>query len=123
VLAEKFPPETEAQLAAGDRQLLRGLAQRHLSELDRLAVRICLELIPLLPTSNNLASGNSENEMANWQSGAAALVAAARANDTLLNRLLAGSYSQSEGDEMLGALARRLQKLETAVKAEQQGGK
>jgi hypothetical protein len=123
VLAEKFHQETEARLTAGDRQLLRGLAQRHLSELDRLAARIRLELKPLLPTSNNLASATSDNEMANWQSGAAALVAAARANDTLLNRLLAGSYSQSEGNEMLAAVGLRIHNLEIAVKTEQQGGK
>jgi hypothetical protein len=60
--------------------------------------------------------------MASWQSGAVTLVSAARENDTLLNRLLAGTYSQAEGDEMLASLGAHIRKLETTVRAEQQGG-
>jgi hypothetical protein len=123
VLAEKFPPETEARLADSDREVLRGLVQRHLSELDRLAARTRTELKMLLPKSDSFASANPENEMTNWQFGAAALVGAAQASDTLLNRLLAGSYSQAEGDEMLAALGPHIRKLEAAVRAERQGGK
>jgi len=122
VLADKFPPETEARLADKDREVLRGLVGRHLSELDRLAARIRTELKMLLPTSDGFASGNSENQMASWQSGAVTLVSAARENDTLLNRLLAGTYSQAEGDEMLASLGAHIRKLETTVRAEQQGG-
>jgi hypothetical protein len=121
VLAEKFPLETEARLADADREVLRGLVRRHVSELDRLAARIRTELKMLLPASNS--SGNSENEMANWQSGAAGLVNAARENDTMLNRLLAGSYSQAEGDTMLASLGAHIQSVEAVVRAEQQRGK
>jgi hypothetical protein len=123
VLAEKFPLETEARLSDGDRELLRGLVQRHLFELDRLTARIRTELKPLLPASGDSVYRNPVNETINWQSGAAMLVSAARTNDTLLNRLLAGSYSQAEGDEMLAALGPRIHNLETVVRTEQQGGK
>jgi hypothetical protein len=118
VLAEKFPPDAESQLAADDHALLSGLVERHLSELRRLTEVLRMELKPLLHASNH-SPGDMEMRISNsWQTGAPALANAARENDLLLNRLLAGSYSQTEGDAMMSSLGRQIAMLEDAMKAE-----
>jgi hypothetical protein len=111
VLAAKFPPEIEARLAVQDRELLLALQQRHVAELGRLAARIRAELGPLLtpPQAGETRTGQP------WQTGAASLVASAQEMDGLLNRLLAGSYSQSSGEAMLRDLTPQMGRLEWAI--------
>lgn len=113
VLAEKFPPEVEARLAANDVELLYTLRQRHVLELTRLVGRIRTELNPLLAASNDRPAPQPQP----WQSGVSALAEAAQQADTLLNRLLAGSYPQAMGEEMLRRLRPEIERLEQAVEA------
>jgi hypothetical protein len=110
VLAEKFPPDIEAGLTAPDRDLLRKLRQRHAIRLQQLAANIRTELKPLLPVP---AHGQPP----------ATLAASARDLDGLLNRLLAGSFSQSGGEEMLRSLGPKLESFESAVVSQAVGGR
>src|SRR5579864_196967 len=119
VLARHFPPETEAGMNSQDRLLLRQLRRRHLTELERLATQIRDALKPLLDTPDARPRAVGDNRTAQtWQSGVPALVASARETDQLLNRLLAGSYSQSSGEEMLRRLTSALGRLELAVQSQ-----
>jgi hypothetical protein len=114
VLARHFPPPVEAGLAAEDRTLLLALRQRHVAELNRLAVQIRTQLKPLLSTSNQAPPAAAGD---NWQAQASVLVASAQTLDEALNRLLAGSYSEASGEAMLGNLTSQLQRFEAAIEA------
>jgi hypothetical protein len=103
VLDTKFPPGVESSLAIQDRELLRKLRQRHMVELGRLVDRIRTDLRPLLP--GPLESPTHES-----------LVGATQEIDGALNRLLAGSYSQTSGEGMLRALAGQFERLDRAIR-------
>jgi hypothetical protein len=114
VLAGKFSPEIEAQLATKDRQLLLDLRDSHVAELGHLITRIRADLRPLLaafvgpplPRATDHGAGQS------WHDGVPAIMASAQETDKLLNQLLAGSYAQSSGEEMLRRLPSQLDRLE-----------
>jgi hypothetical protein len=119
VLARDFPPETEAAMNSQDRLLLRQLRRRHLTELERLARQIRDVLKPLLDTPDVTPRAVGDNGRSQtWQSGVPTVVASARETDQLLNHLLAGSYSQSSGEEMLRRLTAALGRLEWAVQSQ-----
>jgi hypothetical protein len=121
VLAETFPPGTEARMSPQDHLLLRRLRRRHCAELERLAKQIRSDLKGVLdpPNADPRAGGDNRGELT-WQAGVPSLVASARETDQLLNRLLAGSYSQSSGEDMLRGLAAAIERLEWAVQAQSQ---
>ena len=112
-LATRFPPETEARLAPEDRQLLYTLRQRHLAELGRLVARIQAELQPLLAPSSN-----GPRALATEQTGIPALLASVQQTDQVLNRLLAGSYSQTSGEDMLRELRPQIERLDKILQAQ-----
>jgi cell pole-organizing protein PopZ len=119
VLARDFPPETEAGMNSQDRLLLRQLRRRHLTEMERLARQIRDALKPLLDTPDAAPRAGGDNERAQtWQPGVPTLVASAQETDQLLNHILAGSYSQSSGEEMLRRLTAALGRLEWAVQSQ-----
>jgi hypothetical protein len=101
------------------------LRQRHLSELQRLVQKIRMDLNPLLATSNNSrpSAGIENRVQPAWQTQAPALVASAQGIDDSLNRLLAGSYSQSSGEAMLLGLAEQLRGLEQLIQVQPEGGR
>lgn len=120
ILARNFAPQKEVGLIASDRDILRKLRDNHVSELERLISRIGDELKPLLPPSpNGLVPRATDNgSMGSWQAGVPSLVALAGKTDQLLNRLLAGSYSQSSGEEMLRTLAAQIGHFDAAILSE-----
>jgi cell pole-organizing protein PopZ len=119
VLARDFPPEAEAGMNSQDRLLLRQLRRRHLTELERLVRQIRDALKALLDTPAATPPAVGDNGRAQtWQSGVPTLVASAEETDQLLNHLLAGSYSQSSGEEMLRRLTAALGRLEWAVQSQ-----
>ncbi|HEV3201068.1 MAG TPA: hypothetical protein VGZ73_24365 [Bryobacteraceae bacterium] len=119
VLARDFPAETEGGMNSQDRLLLRQLRRRHLAELERLARQIRESLKPLLEIPDATPRAVGDNGRAQtWQSGVPTLMASAQETDQLLNHLLAGSYSQSSGEEMLRRLTAALGRLERAVESE-----
>jgi len=124
VLAEKFPPVVEARLSHSDRALLYNLRQRHLSASERLVTQIRTILRPLFPPSDNSPPPASENSGEHtWQAGVRALVALTGETDTSLNRLLAGSYSQSAGEELLRTVSVQTGRLESAIQSKQMGAR
>jgi hypothetical protein len=118
-LAVKFPPSIADPMTARDHALLKKLQQHHVSELRRLLVRMRTDLQPLLPSSTNAAPAPG----ADWQSGVPALVASARDTDNLLNHLLAGSYNQATGQDMLHRVASEIERLDEALETQEQGGR
>jgi hypothetical protein len=125
VLARNFPPETEALLVGPDREVLRALRDNHISELGRLVAGIRGDLKPLVTASPNvrLPQATDIRSTRGWQAGVPSLVALAQETDKSLNHLLAGSYSQISGEEMLRALPLQIEQLESAIRSERQAGK
>jgi hypothetical protein len=101
MLATKFPPGIESALSDRDRQLLQHLHQTHVAALRDLAARIESDLHPLLPSA---ATQGTLADLS-WQGQAPALLAVAQQVDDDLNRLLAGSYSDTAGEALLNNLA------------------
>jgi hypothetical protein len=118
-LATWFPPGVAVSMVDRDRELLRDLRQRHVAELRRLLTRMHGDLEPLLQGFAASAPVGSTD----WQSAVPGLVLSAQNADNLLNRLLAGSYTQSSGQDMLRGLPQELQRLEGSLRAEEQGMK
>jgi hypothetical protein len=125
ILARDFGPPVEASLIAPDRDILQKLRDNHLSELERLISRIRENVRPLLPAIPNGLSVQAANgaPMVSWQASAAPLVAIARKTDDSLNRLLASSYAQSSGEEMLRTLAAQIEQFDAAIRSERQAGR
>jgi hypothetical protein len=125
ILARDFGPLVEESLIGQDREILQKLRDNHISELERLASRMREDLKPVLPAiPNGAAAQAAVGEAAvSWQAGAASLVAFARRTDDSLNRLLAGSYSQSAGEEMLRTLAAQIEQFDHAIRSERRAGR
>jgi hypothetical protein len=122
VLAVSFPPETEAQFSAPDRQTLRNLRHGHLLALDRLVAQISESLRPLLELHRgSIPAGGGNGTGRHWQSRVPELAASARETDQILNRLLAGSYAQASGEEMLRALSAAIPHLTEEIQSVRSG--
>jgi len=115
-LAQNFPPATAERMLDRDRDLLRKLQRHHVAELRRVLVRMKSDLQPLLAVSANPPSVATPD----WQSAVPALVTAGQNADDLLNRLLAGSYTQASGLDLLRHLPSAIQRLEANVQAQEQ---
>ncbi len=116
LLAREFPPGVESGLNAGSAARLLGLRQRHVGAMEYALRQLKEELSPLLTEA--VASGEAIARSAYWQSGAEDLFAAARNLDRLVSRLLAGRYTEQEGNNMLKQLPGDLSKVETMVRAQ-----
>jgi hypothetical protein len=118
VLAQHFPPTVEESLSAADRQVLRTLWMNHIDNLQQLIERIHADLRPILPASEG-ASGQpsaASDNLASWQAGIQPLVDRVQDLDKSLNVLLAGSYSQSAGENMLRVLPAQLKAIDSYLR-------
>jgi hypothetical protein len=111
VLATKFPPQIESGLAVNDQQLLVHLRQIHVAALSDLTARLQTDLRPLLTS----ASATEKPPSLRWQERAPDLLSTAQRLDDALNRLLAGSYSDAEGETLLNSLGGQLARLRQDV--------
>ena len=100
----QFPPDVESALEPADRDLLRGLRGRYLEDLRGAVERLSLELQPLLPVKPT-APASSGN-----------LPEAVLQVDAELNRLLAGSYTEAEGQSILRSLPAELDALARRIR-------
>jgi hypothetical protein len=75
----------------------------------------------LLPSSTGaqLSRTPRRDSEWSWQSEVPSLVAVAAEADTFLNRLLAGSYAQPSGEEMITGLEAQVERLEQVIKSQQ----
>lgn len=122
VLAQHFPPNIEATLSSTDRELLHMLRMSHIEELQRLTQQIQADLKPILAASDNMLGhrGVVAGNVATWQAGIPSLVGAVQKVDRSLNILLAGSYSQSAGEEMRRMLPVQLEVIDSCVGIQRQ---
>jgi hypothetical protein len=116
-LAQNFPPATAQRMPDRDRDLLRKLQRQHAAELRRVLLRMKSDLQPLLGAAANAPSVATSD----WQNAVPALVAAGQNADDLLNHLLAGSYTQASGSDLLHDLPSVIQRLEADVHAQERG--
>ncbi len=115
LLSEKFPAGTEQQLGAGDRRTLHRLRTDHARQMENSLDAIEPDLRRLLADgSARMAQASGSGS---WQADAPALLGAARESSALLNRLLAGRYTEQEGEEMLRQLAVQTARLRVGVAA------
>ena len=115
VLAKEFPPPVEATLSPASARMLLALRQRHVGAMTYALRRLRDQLRPLL-TEDVLITEKAET--ASWQSESENLYESARNLDRLLSRLLAGSYEEGAGEQMLKQLPDDISKVETLVIAD-----
>lgn len=113
VLAEKFPPSIEQNLSLESNDLLRTLRQKHFKELNFLSRQISMKLKPLIAPSTESSFPMTTGR---WQNNVDSLAKAARDLNASLNRLLAGSYSEASGEEMIRNLAPQLANLDATIR-------
>jgi len=114
LLAREFPPAVEARLSAGSATSLLSLRQRHVGAMEFALRQLKAELQPLtgdLPPESRPAS-------AHWQEVARDLFTTTRNLDGLLSRLLAGSYTEQAGEQMLHELPDELLHAELLLRAQ-----
>jgi len=116
-LASKFPREVARQMPHPDRGLLRELHQNHVDALEKLFGAIESDLQPLL-AARATPVAKPPDRAAEWQSRVPELMAAAKAADDLLNHLLAGSYTQASGSQMLHQTSPAIDRLGAAIQAQ-----
>jgi hypothetical protein len=119
VLARLFPPSVESALGTQDRTLLLVLRQRHVAEMERLSAQIHTGAKKLLGPVNP----QPEEARDSWQSQASALFVSVQALDDSLNRLLAGSYTQVEGEAILARLGGRWERADAAIRVQKEAAK
>ncbi len=121
VLSQKFPPAIESAFGVADRKTLRALRHRHAAAIEQATLQLGEALKPLLvsPAKQQNGSGETRKESdTSWQHGAAQLLKQSRLLDESLSRLLAGSYSQKTGEEILSRLPDEIQNTEALAHAE-----
>jgi len=120
VLATNFPPQKESALSDHDRELLSYLHHLHWAALRDLAASVESDLEPLL---SRAAAVSEPPPHVPWQTQSPELVAAAQQVDNSLNRLLAGSYSQPVGEDLLNSLSRQLAHLREVIEFQNERGR
>jgi hypothetical protein len=116
VLARAFPPNIETRMSSEDRKTLNALWLSHVDALDQTVSKIKTDLGPLIQGPWSRGGDVPHEQVNNWQAGIPSVVISVEATDKLLNRLLAGSYSLANGEEMLRGLPMQIGQLETAVR-------
>ena len=116
VLAQQFPPDVEAGLSAQGATTLIGLRQRHIGAMQYALGELRDELKQLF--GDDLVTGTRAANTTTWQEGANELFNTSRNFDRTLSRLLAGTYTETMGQEMLKQLPGDLSKLEKLVRAQ-----
>ena len=124
LLASRFPPQTEMGLGEADRVLLDRLRQGHIAALDDLTTRMAKDLEAILPP---VPFPEPERVSAPSRAGGRGSerdrVATAQQLDESLNRLLAGSYSESSGQALLSGLADQLANLRRLIELRKESGR
>lgn len=111
VLAEKFPPVVASQFGQPEQETLRSLRRRHAMAVEQAAAELKDALLPLLRTTA-AADETQIQQNASWEVGAAQLYGEAKALDASLGRILAGSYSQQDGQRIWNNLPDEIRRLE-----------
>ena len=122
VLGQTFPAEIEARFDVRERATLRSLRLRHVAAIRQAISQLQDILLPLLTSPPNQQDQSREAynlSEPSWPSGADQLFSESKRLDEALNRLLAGSYSQQTGEDILGRLPDEIQHLEKLAHAQE----
>lgn len=114
VLAQKFPPDVEADFDETEQSMLRTLRHRHAVSIEETASELEEALKPLLDqpaVSANDSGETGDESKTSWQTGAEKLFEQVRALDQSLTKLLGGSYSNEEAQEVLNQLPKKIQQV------------
>lgn len=120
VLAQRFPPAIESKFGSADEATLISLRRRHAAMLEQTTLQLRNELAPLLsflPQQGNPAETRMSAQTS-WQAGADRLLTESTLLDTSLGRLLAGSYSQKSGEDILTRLPDEILNVENLARAQ-----
>lgn len=125
VLAQKFPPNVEANFTKADRDLLSKLRRKHAIATEQTTLNLQAALTPLFPapatdTGRSAETGNPFN--ASWQTGAAALFDRVRALDQSVTNLLSANYSSEAAQDVLNRLPGNLQQVEALARRQARAG-
>jgi hypothetical protein len=115
VLAQRFPPSVEAQFRGEDRTTLHTLRESHAKAIADATGRLRDTLLPLFTAPANDQGTSGETRIApqpSWQSGAGSLLEHSKLLDQWVSQLLAGSYSQQVGEDMLSRLPDEIRKVQ-----------
>jgi hypothetical protein len=112
VLAHEFPPPVEASLNPESARILLALRQRHLGAMTYAIRHLRDQVRPLLLEDSLLTQTTPGGS---WQSESETLYESTRNLDRLLNRLLAGSYEEETGEQMLKQLPELISKVEASI--------
>jgi hypothetical protein len=118
VLAREFPLPVEAALSSGGANTLLSLRQRGVGAMEYGLRRLKDNLTPLLNGGELPGTSVQNPKLDSWQNGSETLFESTRNLDRLLSRLLAGSYSDGVGDQMLKQLPGDLSNTEELIRAQ-----
>jgi hypothetical protein len=122
LLAREFPPDVEAKLDANGEIELANLRRVEIESMT-LAWRNLKERITPLIAANSIDNQPAVIPKAAWQSAANTLFEDTRNLDALLSRLLAGSYTEEMGNNLLKQLPASLSNVESSVRSVSSGGR
>ena len=122
LLAREFPPAVEAKLDANDENELARLRKIEIDSMTLALLNLKVNLAPLV-AANSADNQSSVTTNATWQAAANALFEDTRNLDALLSRLLAGSFTEEMGNNLLKQLPADLSKVESSVRSASSGGK
>jgi hypothetical protein len=106
-LAERFPVGVEAELSAGDKEVLRGLRREHSTAVLQMAMALRHQIGGVLGVS---PAGEGAALSGGWQAATEELFQTARACDQWMGVVMAGAPAPESG-EPVARLARRLNQL------------
>ena len=118
LLAREFPPAVEAQLGPNSATSLLSLRQRHVGAMGYALQQLKENLAPLLASGVLPDTSERLSKSTHWQGGAEDLFASTRNLDRLVSRLLAGRFTEPEGNSMLKELPGDLSKVEALIHAQ-----
>jgi hypothetical protein len=122
LLAREFPPAVEAKLDVNDKSKLANLRKIEIDSINLALFNLKVQLAPLV-AANSTDNQSSVVTYPNWQAAANTLFEDTRNLDGLLSRLLAGSYAEEMGNNLLKQLPADVSKVEVSVRSASSGGK
>lgn len=115
VLSQAFPPGVESIFTAADRQTLGTLRRHHAIAIEQAISHVRQSLAPLLSRS-----GKPPNQpQLSWHANASQLLQESKLLDQSLSRLLAGSYSQRAGEDILSRLPDEIQNTDALARSQE----
>jgi len=118
VLSDTFTPAIEFQFSDAAHETLLSLRRRHASEILQSVEKLRELLEPFIARSDNLHETDRSGKPS-WHSGANQLFRSCQKLDAELSQVLAGSYSQEAGQDILRRLPVEIDRVEELAKVQE----